>query len=1166
MTYHATIVSTEYGAGFVVVAGWLAVPHGTAWPDPVRLRVGSEVHTITHWFERPHSPWQSTLHQVLAFHEDLPWPHAGPPPEGVALGAPDGTILTAAGPTRWRAFAPLGHIDSAGQQGVRAWVFDPALWHTNATCALALDGVPRGPLHRSVVRTDLPFGAARRGVALGIELDASTLGKMLQGTRPFDEAPHRWSLLTSGVEVARLEHATPPSSRGRLEAHLDGQLRGWAALQNRPDLVVQVEVAVDGIRYASIPASRGRSDLRKQGISHVGGGFAVPLRFALDASGEARVEARVAGEARALRGAPLAVEGLRLPRGGGASSWRSLAQRRPGVAIVVPVFNAPEDLARCLEAVVTQTGGDARLIVLDDASTDPQVAEVLAAYRGRPGVEIHVNPENLGFTRTCNKGIAAADRDDVVLLNSDTIVPPRWLENLILAAHATPRTGSATPLSDNAGAFSAPEPGSNTPPAGLSGSDLSRLTAQASLATFPELPTGHGFCLYLRRDLLDAVGTLDETAFPRGYGEENDLCVRALRAGFRHALDDRTYVRHRQSASFGAEKATLLAAGRSVLEVRYPEYSQLVRDFLADEAIMGVRWRVRRAFAAGVAPRPRVLFVIATETGGTPQTNLDLMRALADRYEPWLLRSNGQELVLSRVEGGQLQQVERRVLDRPLSVALHASEEYDEAVADLLVRHAIELVHVRHLAWHGLGLPAVARALGIPVVLSLHDFYVVCPTVKLLDDSMAHCGGRCTPGAGECRAELWSAAQVPPLKHRFVHRWRDMMAPALAACDAFVTTSARAREIVVDAHPALQSRDFRLIAHGRSFTEFTCAATPRVPGEVVRVLVPGNISAAKGADILRAMAAADGGRRVEFHVLGEHGQLEAGPGLVLHGRYTREDMARRVAEIRPHLGAVLSIWPETYCHTLTELWASGLPVFALDLGAVGERLRTHGGGWLAESRDPAVLLAALLAAVADPEDVTRRVEAVKAWQQGVGTARDVDAMAVDYDLLYRELAHRRLTFVGDWSRPQVWLRVDARTAVAKPALPAAFANRADAPIVFRPAAAATVRAALEAGGVAGVALLTDEPSASTGATIAALCADHGVPLVLCADMPAAAGRPSTAPERGGVPPTVSVLVEPGTPPRVVWARIAELASARQGMTEAAPANGARRRSRRLRAA
>ena len=78
----------------------------------------------------------------------------------------------------------------------------------------------------------------------------------------------------------------------------------------------------------------------------------------------------------------------------------------------------------------------------------------------------------------------------------------------------------------------------------------------AAVPTYPDLPTGVGFCLYLRRAMLDAVGLFDP-AFGLGYGEENDLCLRAARAGWRNLLADNAFVVHTGGRSFVGQKAEL---------------------------------------------------------------------------------------------------------------------------------------------------------------------------------------------------------------------------------------------------------------------------------------------------------------------------------------------------------------------------------------------------------------------------------------------------------------------------------------------------------------------------------------------------------------------------------------------------------------------------------
>ena len=173
-----------------------------------------------------------------------------------------------------------------------------------------------------------------------------------------------------------------------------------------------------------------------------------------------------------------------------------------------------------------------------------------------------VDERTLGFTATVNRGFDQAVADsDVVVLNSDTEVPPRWLEQLMIAAYEEREIGTVTPVSNNAGAFSVPEiDADNALPPGFAPDDVARLVAQDPALVRLRAPTGSGFCLYVKRACLDSVGRFDEEHFPRGYGEENDFCMRASALGWSHAVDDATWVLHHRESSFGEEKAALVRA------------------------------------------------------------------------------------------------------------------------------------------------------------------------------------------------------------------------------------------------------------------------------------------------------------------------------------------------------------------------------------------------------------------------------------------------------------------------------------------------------------------------------------------------------------------------------------------------------------------------------
>jgi glycosyltransferase involved in cell wall biosynthesis len=146
-------------------------------------------------------------------------------------------------------------------------------------------------------------------------------------------------------------------------------------------------------------------------------------------------------------------------------------------------------------------------------------------------------------------------------------------------------------------------------------------------------------------------------------------------------------------------------------------------------------------------------------------------------------------------------------------------------------------------------------------------------------------------------------------------------------------------------------------------------------------------------------------RRLEFHLMGRYtADLKGVENLFLHGEYDRARFRDIAEEISPHIGAVLSIWPETWCHTLTELWAAGLPVVAYDFGALGERLRAHGGGWLLSDTSPECTMRELARIAADPAGFQKALREVQTWQEGDGKINTCAKMADRYWSVYSELA------------------------------------------------------------------------------------------------------------------------------------------------------------------
>jgi GT2 family glycosyltransferase len=267
------------------------------------------------------------------------------------------------------------------------------------------------------------------------------------------------------------------------------------------------------------------------------------------------------------------------------------------IDVVVPVYKGLPQTRRCLESVLANAQRAAfELVVVDDASPDPDIAAWLDARAGEGRITLVRNASNLGFVQSVNRGMSLHTDRDVVLLNSDTEVANDWLDRLCRSAYGQTDVGTATPFSNNATICSYPFEGwAGGVPGTLGLAALDRLFATVNAGRAVDLPTGVGFCLYIRRACLDRVGLFDAGRFGRGYGEENDFCMRAAAAGWRNILAGDVFVFHEGAVSFSGERAALTETAGKTLADLHPDYVRNVREFVLRDPAAELRAAVDQA-------------------------------------------------------------------------------------------------------------------------------------------------------------------------------------------------------------------------------------------------------------------------------------------------------------------------------------------------------------------------------------------------------------------------------------------------------------------------------------------------------------------------------------------------------------------------------------------
>jgi len=614
----------------------------------------------------------------------------------------------------------------------------------------------------------------------------------------------------------------------------------------------------------------------------------------------------------------------------------ALAQTLPGtpVDVIVPVYRGLEDTQRCiLSALASPCQTPWHLVVINDCSPEPEVSQWLRKIASQePRITLLENEENLGFVATVNRGMCLHPDRDVLLLNSDTEVANDWLDRIQRAAYSRPQVASVTPFSNNATICSYPRfCEGNDLPAGWTTAQLDLLCAQHLAGQTVEVPTGIGFCMYIRRACLDLVGLFDVENFGKGYGEENDFCVRAENAGWvnLHNLD--TFVRHAGGVSFGDSKSEREMLAIRTIRRLHPQYELNVHNFVQRDPARQARMTLDLARLTS-GDRLVILNVIHNRAGGSVRHLDDMAQAFAQQ---------ALFLTLTPLNGGlslHLQgPYEAFRLQWP-----SLEDEHWQHLLQTLRQLRVAHVHYHHLMGHGPLVAQLHQHLAVSHDFTAHDYFSYCPQITLTDEEDRYCGEK---GLSQCQQ---CVKQRPAPGGFDIIEWRARSQPLLNTARYVLTPSQDTQRRMMAFAPTAR------VVYAPHLLQHTAPGQPvanPANDRPLKVVVLGALSKIKGADTLEAVAsmARQQQASVEFHLLGYgYRSLKTQPraNLTIHGSYQEQDLPDLLKWLDADMAWFPAQCPETYSYTLSACLAAGLPVMASDLGAFPERLYKRPLSWL----------------------------------------------------------------------------------------------------------------------------------------------------------------------------------------------------------------------------
>ncbi|MBD2774700.1 glycosyltransferase [Iningainema tapete] len=655
------------------------------------------------------------------------------------------------------------------------------------------------------------------------------------------------------------------------------------------------------------------------------------------------------------------------------------------VTIVVPIYNAYKDTEQCLESLLKYTDYRHKILLVDDASPDQRISELTEKVSLQfPNVMLLKNHENMGFVKTCNRAFRESEqKDDVVILNSDTIVTPNWLEKLILAAYSSSHIATVTPLTNNGTVCSVPNwLESNEIPEGQTILSFANLIEKISLRKYPTIPTAVGFCTYIKREILQKIGYFDDVNFIRGYGEENDFCCRASKSGYFHIIDDSTFVYHAGSKSFKADKQKLIEENSKILAKLHPRYFPEVHSFIEANPLKDILDNIKLHLTIEqIKKLEPICFILHNSidkpinhpVGGTEVHCAALISNLSKTkpvYSLFYNKIKGSVEFEIFFKNQKLNFSFGCELQRPYSNNyFHHEAKLLRLLVGIFQYFQPSLIHIHHL----IGIPiadiiSAIKQVNIPYVISLHDYYLICPSYNLIDYKEKFCFEHKNPEYCQtCIQALFDEGE------ELRQQWLSLCQQILESATTIIAPSQTALSYFERDYPQLKLKEKSLVIRHGIFDQFDLKEkekkleTSRKNNftHPLKVALVGSISTAKGAKVFMTLLEKLSkypqlNESFVFEIIGRFNLVIPNyiQNVKFRNEYSRQDLGVLLTDV--DVAIFPNIWAETYCLTVDEVIAYGVPAITTPLNAASERVKKFEVGWVSNSASADDLLETLL--------------------------------------------------------------------------------------------------------------------------------------------------------------------------------------------------------------
>jgi GT2 family glycosyltransferase len=624
------------------------------------------------------------------------------------------------------------------------------------------------------------------------------------------------------------------------------------------------------------------------------------------------------------------------------------------IDILIPVYNGREFLDSLFGSIIKNTSIPYRLLIANDKSTDPGISKYLADFKNNnPNIDINIieNEDNLGFVKTVNK-LAKLTKNHFVILNTDTEVPPHWLERLIFPIISKENIASVTPFTNSGTICSFPEFLVDNPI--FEGMDIAAIDSYFQYVDFEknyvEIPTAVGFCMAINKKVYDKIGLFDES-FVKGYGEENDWSMRAAKAGYKNIIDPNLFIYHKHGGSFQSEEKKKLMENNSLLlKNKHPNYFLLVEDFIRKDPLKHLRSILKIRILSKLY-KPIMIFDHSLGGGANEYTNnfvKDKNLVIILRYDfnrtKYIIEFLGKKIEKLSFEIYDIKDIEKII--------------FYFNIEEIIINELVSYPKILDLLDFLIELKKNNK--NINFTFNVHDYYCICPMYNLLNYEIKYCDIPSNLAlCDECILKNnLIETQVPFVKQDYpnleISLWREKFNELLRHSSKIVCFSNSSKDIIQKTYKNLSDIKFEIKPH---IVDWVRPVTIKKTSETINIAILGHLGIHKGAYIVSSLASYIDyhNLNLKIHIFGNvfepYENFYSNKSVAKHGVYEKNDLSKLMEENEIDIVFIPSICPETFSFTTEEAIKMGLPVAVFDLGAPAKRVKNYSKGIILQKQD-----------------------------------------------------------------------------------------------------------------------------------------------------------------------------------------------------------------------